>query len=302
MVILHDATLNRTMRRRKGYSVIEEPVKLKDITFHKLRSDFVLASEHSLHRTQIPSLEEFLYACRAYEITPMLDSEIPESFILAQKIMGNNWICFVSYDSLAIEVRKFSDCLILLDPGGNTDNIIERLEAIGGHCGISSMNRHILSKELCEKLRERSYEVQASIFESPHEIEARKNGVSIILTDFAIYPENEQALDNWNLTALPADKDHRNFLNGKSKTLILKPSEEIIRVWDKPIDYGAIKLNIRFKGTLDIYINDRHYAFSHSSEEDDEIGIRFAHDTPKLRFSASEVTEISNLDVRIFSF
>ena len=44
MVIMHDATINRTMRNASDYSVIEEPVKVTEHTFEELRTKYVLAS------------------------------------------------------------------------------------------------------------------------------------------------------------------------------------------------------------------------------------------------------------------
>ena len=44
MVLMHDETINRTMRNASDYSEISTPVKVTDHTFEELRSRYVLAS------------------------------------------------------------------------------------------------------------------------------------------------------------------------------------------------------------------------------------------------------------------
>ena len=51
MVILHDETLNRTMRRASDYSKLDKPIRLADITFEELRRDYVLESVNPALRT-----------------------------------------------------------------------------------------------------------------------------------------------------------------------------------------------------------------------------------------------------------
>ncbi|MEE1145426.1 MAG: glycerophosphodiester phosphodiesterase, partial [Bacteroidaceae bacterium] len=77
MVILHDKTLNRTVRRAADYSKLEQPVKLSDLTFEELRRDYVLESSDPALRTPIPTLEELLSACKEHGILPMLHSSLP---------------------------------------------------------------------------------------------------------------------------------------------------------------------------------------------------------------------------------
>ena len=76
MVVLHDKTLNRTARNADDYSKIENPMKLKDLTFEELRRGYVLESENPELRTPIPTLEEILSECRKQGIIPMLHSAV----------------------------------------------------------------------------------------------------------------------------------------------------------------------------------------------------------------------------------
>ena len=133
MVLMHDGTINRTMRNAADYTPVEGDVSVSRTTFKELRSKYLLESSDPALRTPIPTLEEFLLACREYGIIPMLHSSVKESFDMAQKILGNNWIAFSSNREAMAYARSVSDCLVLLDPGQSTaGETLAKLDAIGG--------------------------------------------------------------------------------------------------------------------------------------------------------------------------
>ena len=72
LVIMHDKSINRTMRNKDGYTKIEEPVRYPEHDFQELRDNYVLASTDPEFRKPIPSFEEHLAACKEYGIIPML--------------------------------------------------------------------------------------------------------------------------------------------------------------------------------------------------------------------------------------
>ena len=94
MVIMHDGTINRTMRNASDYSKIEEPVKVTEHTFEDLRTNYVLESTDPSLRVPIPTLKEELEACREYGVMPMLHSAVVESYKLAHEILGDGFIAF----------------------------------------------------------------------------------------------------------------------------------------------------------------------------------------------------------------
>lgn len=193
MVVLHDSKLNRTARRSSDYSKLDKPVRLADLTFEELRRDYVLESTDSTLRTPVPTLEEILLECKKQGMIPMLHSSVEESYELAQKMFGNRWICFTtSYDNL-LKVREYSDCVILLSiKGGTAAETIEKLQKIGGKCGISSMNYNLYTESFCRAITDAGYEVQVSIFPTEEEAKALKNGITYILTDHRLYTRKER--------------------------------------------------------------------------------------------------------------
>ncbi|MBR5333330.1 MAG: hypothetical protein IKV33_01165 [Alistipes sp.] len=201
MVILHDATLNRTCRRASDYSRLEKPVYLNQLTFEELRRDYVLESADPALRTPIPTLEELLEECKRCGVVPMLHSALMESYHVAQEIFGNEWICFTGGVEHLRRVREFSDCTILLAINdGTAEENIALLKQIGGHCGISTMNYNLYTPQFCKALTDAGYEVQASIFPAPHEAYAQRNGVTFQLTDFSFMPAGKGAKADYTVS------------------------------------------------------------------------------------------------------
>ena len=184
MVIMHDAKLNRTTRLKDGYRKLPGSVKVSDLTLRELRRHYVLVSSDPLHRERIPTLKEMLRACKKHRLVPMLHSSIYESYQMAQKIMGNGWICFTNNLSMCKAAREISDCLILYSISkGTPEELSVTLREIGGACGVSSMKHGLYTEEFIEKLKADGFQVQASIFPAQKEKDAIGNGVTIVLTD-----------------------------------------------------------------------------------------------------------------------
>ena len=287
MVIMHDKTINRTMRNASDYSKIEMPVEVSKMTFNEMRDNYVMASDNPSMRERIPALEELLQECKAQGMIPMLHSNIAESFEMAQKIMGDgNWIAFSGDYKAMKKAREITGGLILysVGKGAGIDDVLCRLDTIGKPCGISTMKHNLLTKDFNTQLINAGYQVQASIFRSPFESYAHNRDVTIQLSDFCVVPEqNLKTVHKW-----------------QDKKIELKANDACEKVWEE-MEYGAIILNIKAKGNIRIKVNDSYdYALnSLSSLEDRYIGIRFHKTAPKFRIVASEDSVIEKIEVLI---
>ena len=287
MVILHDATLNRTMRRASDYSRLDKPIYLKDLTFEELRRDYVLESTNPELRTPIPTLEELLTECKQQGIVPMLHSDVWESYEMAQEMFGNDWICFTGGVAHMQKVREFSDCMILLSiNSGTADETLAKLRQIGGHCGVSTMNYKLYTPEFCKALTDAGYEVQASIFPAPHEAVAQRNGVTYQLTDFSFMP--------------PAGKKPKySYKISMSKLGILQLvlSKKHKRLPQDHYEYGGEVIEITARkgtsGLIKANINGKEYEFHTNGEEKIYIGRRLM-DSETLNVSANSNSRVFN--------
>lgn len=284
MVILHDATLNRTARRASDYSKLTEPVKLSDLTFEELRRDYVLESANPEWRTPIPTLEELLSECKRYGIIPMLHSALMPSYHVAQQMFGNEWVCFTGGVEHMQQVREFSDCIILLAINdGSAEENIARLDQIGGRCGISTMKYELYTPEFCKALTDRGYIVQASIFPAPHEAIAQRNGISYQLTDFSIMPQ------------------HKPIAKIKAKL----PSDATAWEWslDSELECGATTLEVEFEGEIEITINnDRKYTLTRLTMGRDKIGGRLFDAVPSVKIVPKRGAAVKRAEARTYQY
>ena len=290
LVLMHDSSLNRTARHSRDYSPLTEKVRVREVTFEQLRRDYVLASEDPALRTQVPTLEEMLLECKKHGMLAVLHSKIPESYALAQKILGDDgWIAFNSNDNALVEARKVSNCLILLDPGKHEDrsieNTIRRLEALGGRCGVSSMKRKLLTADFCQALLDKGYQIQSSIFKTPHEVQALRNGVTILLTDFAKQPETDRK---------PVMKlNKRNY----------QRTRPIKKTWSRELECGALTVEIDFVGTATIVLNgERQYTLTREERGTDRFGTRFTEGTPSLLVKIANGGVIRSLRANVYEY
>ena len=289
MVIMHDKTINRTCRNAADYSKISGKVKVEDLTFKELRENYVLASPNPEYRTPIPTLEEILRECKAQKITPMLHSKYVESYRLAQKIMGNNWICFTNNIEGMKECRKFSKCLILygIRPK-SAESAFEVLPQLGGKVGVSSMDREALTRDRIKRLRELGYEVQASIYPQPRDVYAVRDGVTMVLSDFSLMPDpNNNPVKVVTLEA-------RDLAQGETLRFTA----------DEKVKDGGVAIEIEYEGVLDIAFakRDNIYTLYNSGKHTDRLGMRFINAKGLITLHAIEDTKIKSAKIYFYKF
>ena len=265
MVIMHDGTINRTMRLASDYGEIPEPVRVEDVAFDELRTKYVLESTDPALRTPIPTLKEELEACREYGVIPMLHSDVVESYALAAEMFGDGWIAFDG--GVASKAREFSGCLVLVDPGtwpaGKT---IEYLKSVGGRAGMSTMKYDMLDEDYISAVRDAGFEVQASIFPTPHEERAVRDGVSIQLSDFYWLPAKGVGKKAAFWKAAISDGGELSWTPDTGRFG----------------DFIAYTLDVTYIGSLKIDLNGRKYDISRETPGTEHFGLRLYKDSPKV--------------------
>ncbi len=286
MVIMHDGTINRTMRNASDYSEILEPVRVSERTFEDLRTNYVLASTDPSLRTPIPTLEEELLACKEYGVIPMLHSAVVESYKLAHEILGDGFIAFDASQAAVSRARDYSNCLILLDPGSDeASRTIERLREIGGECGMSTMRHGMLDAGYIKEVKDAGFEVQASIFPSPHEQRAASDGVTIQLSDFW-----------WRQT------DGRKPIEAfKKKSLALEEGQSVSWNTEAP-EYAAVTVDLDFAGSVEVTLCGKTYSLTHpQAGKVERFGLRLFKDAPALEIKAvGPGTEIKSVTAKVY--
>ncbi len=289
MVIMHDRTINRTCRNASDYSKIKGKINISDLTFKELRKNYVLASPNADFRMPVPTLKELLTECKRHNIVPMLHSKYVESYRLAQKIMGDDWVCFTKDVNALKECRKFSKCLILYSiDEKSAETAFEVLPQLGGRVGVSSMKREALTRERNKRLRELGYEVQSSIYKAPREVYALRDGVSIILSDFSLMPD-----PNNNPTKV---------LSVDAKALA--QGETIAFSADKKVKSGGVALDIEFEGAVEVELgkNRLYTLYSNGRVQHDRVGSRFINEKGYVKLHGVDSSNIKSAKIYFYEF
>ena len=131
IILLHDATLNRTCRNSDG-SVITEPLYHRDLTYDELmKYDAGIFKGEKFKGTKIPTLDELLALAEGTDTVIALDKKIPDDmmeslFSIVEKY--NTKVSFSAKDLNRIKIilDRFPNALI--DYDGNTTE--EELKAV----------------------------------------------------------------------------------------------------------------------------------------------------------------------------
>lgn len=287
MVVMHDATINRTMRNAADYSRIEKPTRVDALLFDDLRRDYVLESSDPSKRTPIPTLEEMLIACKKTGVVPMLHSKVLDSYRLARKILGNKWIAFEENYSALRVARSISDVLVLWDPGRTPAlETVAGLKQIGGWTGMSTMKHDMQDAAYIRTLQEGGCVVQSSIFPTPHEQRSMHDGADIELSDFF-----------WHQTVgiepFKTVSEHLKLAAGES--------------WQSPElaagDFAGLSIHLYFTGTVELRVKDhihrdrepadwkledRVYTLHRDTPGEEVVGFRYYKTAPSFEIVAVE--------------
>ncbi|MCR4920616.1 MAG: hypothetical protein K5945_02770 [Bacteroidaceae bacterium] len=289
MVIMHDYNnMKRCIRKREGHAPIDSAMKTADITFDDLRKNYVLTCKNPKNRAPVPTLEELLTACRENGIIPMLHSNILESFRMAQRMFGNDWIAFGASDSVFLETRRFSDCTIMLSRSYiPADSVIRAMQKIGGRLAFSSMKYETYTKGFCDSIRQAGFGLEASIFPTRPEAQAVVDGASILLSNRAYMPN-------------PTMKPRSSVKVGKHRFII---GEGTIVEAPDTTEYGASVMQITYRGTLSLIFNEKDTCTLRRGDwGTDTYGVRHFKKRPKVEILSMENSEIKSGKLYLYEF
>lgn len=287
MVLMHDASINRTMRNASDYSAISGTVNVTSTDFETLRTKYVLQSTDPAERVPIPTLEEFLLECKKYDIIPMLHSAVWESFDLAQSILGNKWIAFSGFSNIQY-ARIVSDCMALVDPDITTataDVTVSMLRSLGGWCGMSTMKYGILDSTFINTVKKAGFEVQASIWPAPYEWRAWHDGVTIQLSDFFWHQ---------NVGRTPSHTETKDYasLAGNSSYTWTGTKE----------DCQGMIVELDFVGTIKVTMpGSRTYTITHDERGTEMLCTRLYKTAPSVTVTATAADTSVGVKTEVYS-
>lgn len=219
LVLMHDASINRTMRNKSDYSTISGTINVNSKTLAELQAGYVLAANDKRYRRTIPLLEDYFKVCKEYGVFPI--PEIKESgttqdnvkaaFDMGCKILGDGNFGFCSFSySLLDYARTLSKKIPLFYIGNSildtTNSITEesrnnRLNIWYPQYTASGVTAEAMSNYHSKGMRVAVWVVPPADIDS-----VLKKGVDIIAGDYLV-----PALDLDNGSWIRSDVDFSAF-------------------------------------------------------------------------------------------
>ena len=149
---------------------------------------------------------------------------------------------------------------------------------------MSTMKYDMLDAAYIQAVKDAGYEVQASIFPTPHEQRALMDKVTIELSDFY-----------WHQT------DGRKSIDSFRKKNVKLAEGETVDWTVKAPDYSAIILDTEFSGTLEIDICGRVYTLEHGGETKVErFGMRLYKTDPQIKIKALSSSVVKSVKAELY--
>ena len=277
LVVMHDATLNRTCLRADG-SEIGVPADIESLTWEELRRDYLLRADKAADRTPIPSLREYLDECRRAGLLTFIEPKLYDPsgrfydriIALADEILGRgNYVVTSNNRANQIIRRKLcrDDVRLMgilyqttFDSIASLGNCIVAVSA--SRCGASDYDEAVAACRRaglpCESHADR-YEGRMS------KIDRQLPAVDYVSTDFlAPYPSA-----------------------GTGRTVavchLADFSEDIAAGITMPhVDFGAVAVEIDFSGEAEITLGPQTFRCASVADVPLRFAVMIADEAPRV--------------------
>ena len=114
LVLMHDASINRTMMNKSDYSAITDTVNVADKTLQELQDNYVLKSSDVRFRREIPTLAEFFNTCKHSGVFPIAEiktsgttqEHVLQAYELGKSILGEGNFGFTSFSNELLDYAR----------------------------------------------------------------------------------------------------------------------------------------------------------------------------------------------------
>lgn len=202
-VMMHDESVNRTMKVKADYSVIPTTVNIYQTNFATLRANYVLAAINPRHRRPIPTLDEFCATCRDYGVYPIIElkdwrltqADITSIFNIAAKYLTEEGFAFTSFQIGMLDFARTLSTKVELyyiyDIAGTVFNTaaIDHVKANDGiaYPAYASWTDDLIAYAKSLKVPVACWTVPTNQFDI-----LRKRGIEIFVTDTIAPPLDRQ--------------------------------------------------------------------------------------------------------------
>ena len=146
LVLMHDASINATMKNKSDYSSISSTVNVASKTLAELQAGYVLAATDKRYRRTIPLLEDYFKICKQYGMFPIPEiketgnsqTTIKAAYDMGCEILGEGNFGFCSFSYAFLDyARTLSDKIPLFYIGAS---ILDTVNTVDGRTRNDQLN------------------------------------------------------------------------------------------------------------------------------------------------------------------
>lgn len=308
LVIMHDATLNRTCLNADG-SEIPQPTPVADRTLEELTANYVLKATEAVNRTKIPTLREFLTECRREGlqifIHPKLEDETGQYYrdiiAMADEVLGKNNYVFTSNNKANRYLREhgIKDVPLM---GILHEASFEEIERLGNAIMAISVNRFSPEDYRANVARAAAAQITVeSTADKFVQLAAVKAGpVEYISTDY-IAPDPDAAVpplvqhtrwDEFNPTG-----------SREGDALRLSPAQTLtLKTLFPKIHFGGLYLEMEVRGSYTVRLAEQEFSIEGSETTLVRHQLMVHDAAPDFRITARGDCEIKRISLKLVSF
>lgn len=259
-VIMHDDTINRTMRMADSQTVIPAPVVIASNTLAQLRSGYVMASSDPAMRRPIPTLDEYLRLAKSLGVKPILEvkdealthPQIESLVMQAVEVLGWDGLIFTSfYQNILDYIRTLNaDVALYYILHFNSANI----DHVASQRGVFNASAALLTDALVKEAHRKGVRV-ACWTVAPNDFAAVLALGVDEMTSNSVAPRLRDQAVAWSVQSGPGSWDGWTTTGVETDGVIQLAAGQVLTLDASSaptVDMGAWYLSVDYSGTAKV--------------------------------------------------
>lgn len=308
LVVMHDATLNRTCLSSNGAELTEKE-NIADKTLAEVKLAYRLKATEPGNRTTIPTFKEYLAECKRCKIKPFIEPKLYDEkgqhyrniIKEADEVMGTNNYIITSNNRANVIIRKMGlkDVPLM---GILYQTTFEEITKLGNIIVAVSTSK-FTQKDYAfyvNKAKSSGLETESNADNFDRFTMINDNDIDYVSTDYL-------APDLKTNSTLVADRKNAKDLEYTGKlvdgTISLETNNGITLKNKIPqVYFGAIYLEMEVKGSCEVQLYNQKFSIKSEEAKKYRHQIMIYNSVPEFRITATDRCDIKNIHLRLAKF
>lgn len=308
LVVMHDATLNRTCLSSNGAELTEKE-NIADKTLAEVKSAYRLKATEPGNRTTIPTFKEYLAECKRCKIKPFIEPKLYDEkgqhyrniIKEADEVMGKNNYIITSNNGANVIIRKMGlkDVPLMGILYQTTFEEITKL----GNIIIAVSTSQFTQKDYAfyvNKAKSSGLETESHADNFDRFTMINDNVIDYVSTDY-LAPDLKT---NSTLVAYRNNAKDFEYTGKLVDGTISLEANNCITLKNKLLQvyFGAIYLEMEVKGSCEVQLSNQKFSIKSEEAKKYKHQIMIYNSVPEFRITATDQCDIKNIHLRLAKF